>query len=99
MTRAAPTQAAVTIDCPEPGEAIVEPEYAVRISADGAGRVEVSIDHAPWRSCRNAAGYWWYDWSGYAPGKHQIRIQAFTQDGCLTALQGRRVDVQLEEGI
>lgn len=40
-------------------------EYTFRVAApETADEVDVSIDRGPWRPCRRAAGYWWFDWSG-----------------------------------
>ena len=43
--------------------------------------VEVSIDQGDWMSCREALGIWWYDWSGYAKGKHEVVARALITDG------------------
>ena len=72
----------VAVDHPQDGERIIGSHYAFRISAPGdIERVEVSINQGSWESCREAAGYWWYDWSGDAVGKHQIMARAQTKDG------------------
>lgn len=63
------------IDYPLAGEIVTSPHYAFRIGAGGADRVEVSIDGKEWQPCRPAAGYWWFDWSGYNAGPHQIRAR------------------------
>ena len=61
------------IEYPQQGESIVSPTYTFRVGAPaGAESVDVSIDQGPWLACRNAAGYWWYDWSGYEKGEHEI---------------------------
>lgn len=86
----------VRIDYPGAGETVAGPEYAVRICAAGAEQVEVSIDHGRWMPCRFAAGFWWFDWSGYGSGIHQIRTQVYAEGGRLVALKGRQVPVRLE---
>jgi hypothetical protein len=65
-----PAAAAVTVDFPRGGERVVSRDYALRISTEAPGVVEVSIDGGPWLGCRESAGFWWYDWSGYAVGPH-----------------------------
>jgi hypothetical protein len=69
--------AEITVDYPQERERITSPEYTFRVAARAASRVEVSIDDNAWQACRQADGYWWYDWSGYMSGKHQAvaRIQ------------------------
>jgi hypothetical protein len=61
----------ITLDYPKERECVISPEYTFRIEAKAASRVEISIDDNVWQPCRQADGYWWYDWSGYMSGKHQ----------------------------
>jgi hypothetical protein len=67
-----PATAAVAVDFPRDGERVVSREYAFRVSAEAQGHVEVSIDDGAWRPCRQAAGHWWCDWSGYGAGAHTV---------------------------
>ncbi|HXT00201.1 MAG TPA: hypothetical protein VN915_05970 [Elusimicrobiota bacterium] len=61
------------IEYPAKGETIVSPTYTIRVGAPAsADAVDVSIDLGPWRPCRKDAGYWWYDWAGYADGEHDV---------------------------
>ncbi len=61
------------IEYPQQGETIVSPSYTFRVGAPaGAEGVDVSIDQGPWLACRNAAGYWWFDWSAIEDGEHEI---------------------------
>jgi hypothetical protein len=64
---------AVRVEFPREAEVISLPDYTFNIVAtpeiDG---VEVSIDQGPWTACREALGVWWYDWSGFAKGDHEI---------------------------
>ncbi|MDE2293807.1 MAG: hypothetical protein KGL53_17255 [Elusimicrobia bacterium] len=60
------------VDFPAEGECVTSPDYTFRIQAGQARRVEVSINGSLWEPCRRSVGYWWYDWSGYAPGRHQL---------------------------
>lgn len=72
----------LAVDYPRQNESITSSDYTVRVFApEGAARVGISIDQGPWKSCRNAAGFWWYDWSGYENGEHQIAVSMETADG------------------
>ncbi|MDD5209131.1 MAG: hypothetical protein PHV36_07075 [Elusimicrobiales bacterium] len=74
------TVAEVFVNYPQQKECITGSEYAFRIEAGTAGRVEISIDNKEWQPCRRAGGYWWYDWSGYLPGNHVATARCQTQD-------------------
>ena len=69
---AAPAPSAVAVDYPQTGERVVSRDYTFRFSAEAPGGVEVSIDDGAWQPCRQAAGFWWHDWSGYRAGPHSI---------------------------
>jgi len=86
----------VTVDYPKERESVISPDYTFRIDAKGAGRVEISIDQNEWQPCRQAEGYWWYDWAGYMSGKHQAvaRIQP-QSDGQKTTSRIVRFQVEL----
>ena len=61
------------IEYPLEAEMIVSSEYTFRIAAPaGVNGVDVSIDQGPWLAARNEVGHWWYDWSGYGDGEHEI---------------------------
>lgn len=63
----------LAVNYPRQNEVITSWQYTVRVFAPtGAKRVGISIDQGPWKSCRPAVGFWWYDWSGYANGEHEI---------------------------
>jgi len=70
------------LDHPQQGEKITTPRYTFRIGTLGAiERVEISLNEGPWQACRNAVGYWWYDWADYAAGRYQAVVKAQTKDG------------------
>jgi hypothetical protein len=79
----APPPVLVAVDYPQAGERVVSREYAIRFSVLTPGFVEVSIDDDAWRPCRQASGFWWYDWSAYGGGAHTARAR-------ITQPQGRR---------
>jgi len=61
------------VDYPLQGETITSRQYTYRIAApETAESVDISINQGPWLACRNAAGYWWYDWAGYCNGKYEV---------------------------
>lgn len=72
--------AEVLVNYPQQKECITSSEYTFRIEAGPAGRVEISIDNKEWQPCRHTGDYWWYDWSGYLPGKHMAAARSQTQD-------------------
>ena len=61
----------VAVDYPQERELVTSPEYTFRVATKAASRVEISIDDNMWQPCRQADGYWWYDWTGYMSGRHQ----------------------------
>ncbi|MFH1368149.1 MAG: hypothetical protein ABII64_03380 [Elusimicrobiota bacterium] len=65
----------VAIDYPTEGEVVSGLAYVMRIGASEGGSVEVSVNGADWTSCRNAAGYWWFDWGYFIPGPHTIKAR------------------------
>jgi hypothetical protein len=70
------------IEYPRQDETVVSPEYTLRVAGPvAAASIDISIDQGPWLACRKAAGYWWYDWSGYADGEHEIIARTRGQNG------------------
>lgn len=76
-----PRPAFVTVDYPRAGERVVWPAYTIRLSVLSGGAAEVSIDDEAWMPCREAAGFWWHDWSGYRRGAHTVRARITLPDG------------------
>lgn len=95
MTETTLTECRATVDYPQKGEVVTAPQYTIRIDASNAWKVDVSIDDGSWRSCRYSGGYWWYDWSGYLPGKHQVMAQAHTEGGQVVASRPQQFTVSL----
>lgn len=71
----------LSIDFPQEGEKIRAGHYAVRVGADGATEVEVSIDRGPWKPCRTSAGYFWIDFWSQPNEVHEIKARAKGPDG------------------
>lgn len=86
----------VKIDFPQAGEVVTSPSYTLRVDADGAAAVEVSLDGGPLLPCRYASGYWWFDWNDCRPGPHTLRAQARSSDGEVVS-DARRVLVRPAE--
>jgi hypothetical protein len=72
VARAAAT---LTLDHPRRGERILSAEYTFRVESASAVPVEISIDGDSWKSCRSSVGYWWYDWTNYRSGVHQVIVR------------------------
>lgn len=67
----------VFIDYPREGELMRPNHYTIRIgTVPAAATVELSIDGGIWTPCREAAGYWWFDWSGIVAGPHHLQVRA-----------------------
>lgn len=67
---------AVLLDYPQEGEQVLPGHYSVRVAAAPERQVEVSIDGGAWRPCREAVGYYWYDWEPSELGEHRIVARA-----------------------
>ena len=70
------------IEYPQQDETIVSPQYTLRVAAPASVEaLDVSIDQGPWLACRKDVGYWWYDWSGFSDGEHEIIARVRGQNG------------------
>mgnify|MGYP000966753580 CR=1 FL=1 len=88
----------VTLDYPQENENIVSREYVFRVTGEGAMQsVSVSVDAGNWQPCREAVGHWWYDWSDYKDGEHQVRVEARTQSGAKISFGPRVFRVTFED--
>lgn len=86
-----------TVDYPQKEELVTSPVYAIRITVPAeAEKVEVSLDRSPWQACRQSAGYWWYDWSGYVSGEHEAAVRVHPSQGKSYTLPKRRFEVRLD---
>ena len=91
MRRASEANPCMSIELPRAHEVVTSVFYEIRIAAENAARVEVSIDGSVWLPCRCGHDYWWYEWSDYRPGDHQIRAQARGSDGEVLGFETRPV--------
>lgn len=93
------TAVKASIDFPKEGELVTSPHYSFRIEAPlNAEKVEICIDGSPWQLCRYASGRWWYDWSGYQSGEHEVVVRTLPFDSRNYLLSTRRFSVSLNRG-
>ncbi len=71
----------IKVDHPVSGEIIAAHHYAVRISTDALGSVEISLDGKTWHPCRQAVGFWWYDWHRIPSGFHKLQVRVIDAAG------------------
>lgn len=82
LTNERPAAQVLSLDYPRQNEKVTSPDYTFRISApEDAKSVEVAVNQGPWQPCRKAAGHWWYDWSGYGSGEHEVVTRMKTPRG------------------
>lgn len=77
----APAPPYMWIDYPAEGETLRATEYVIRLGVGGEQNVEIAFDDGLWQACRNASGFWWYDWSAIAPGTHTMVARMQTPEG------------------
>jgi hypothetical protein len=88
----------LSVDYPRQGEKIPGSCYTFRINApEDVQNVEVAVDQGDWRPCRQSAGYWWCDWSGYENGEHEITARLVTAEGRPVSSEPHEFFVQLEK--
>lgn len=71
-----PKAPAVLLEYPQAGERVLPGHYAVRVAAKPEVAVEVSVDGGPWQPCREAVGYYWFDWTPSEAGEHTLVARA-----------------------
>lgn len=86
----------VAVDYPRHDETITSNDYTIRVVAmPGVRKVDVSIDDAAWEPCRPAGGSWYYDWTAYDSGEHEITARVLLSDGRSLATEHRFFTVEL----
>lgn len=86
----------VAIDFPQEDEVVNWPSYVMRLWAnESTNSVNVSVDGGPWNPARwdEALGYFWFDWSGYSQGPHEIVAESWNELGQRTETSVRNVTV------
>lgn len=98
MQRSAKAASRLVLDYPKETERITSPQYTIRLSASEAFQmVEVSIDAGPWQECRRCGGHYWFDWTDYSSGPHEIEIRGWLFSDEIREVAPRRVLVALKE--
>lgn len=70
------------IDYPQEDELVPLGQYTFRVGTQpAASLVEAAVDGGEWRRCREAGGYWWYDWRDYETGPHRLVVRASIDGG------------------
>ena len=85
----------VAVEYPQEGELVNSREYAIRVDAPGAEKVLVAINNGPWKECRRADNRWWFDWTGFGTGVHEIEAKALLQGGGALISRTRRIQADL----
>jgi hypothetical protein len=100
MTEMRIADAPAEFDRPRENETITSREYSFRIGVserirDEIVRVEIVFDPRTTRTCREVAGSYLYDWSGYRPGEHKVTAVITTRDERKIGVGPRRFFVEL----
>jgi hypothetical protein len=91
-------QPRLEVEYPAADEVVGSAHYTFRISStEGLVEAEISIDRGSWQPCRHACGLWWYDWSGYAAGSHQVAARGIARDGRHLNSTFRRFEVSFRK--
>ena len=80
-TKLVDTTEYVVVDHPKNLETITARNYSVRIGTSDCTGVDISVNDQPWQPCRHAVGYWWFDWTNYQPGTHQLVARMHKRNG------------------
>jgi len=87
----------LAVDFPKQNEIINSPQYTLRLCApEGVKSVEVALDDGEWQPCRQAVGYWWFDWSGFGDGEHEVIARIELEDGRKIASEPHEFFVDLQ---
>lgn len=84
----------VAIDYPQEGALVRPGHYAVRVDALGAEEVQIRLDGTDWLDCREAVGFFWYDWSPQKPGPVVLAARARRAKGRWVAAPDRNCVVE-----
>lgn len=81
----------VIVDHPAENEVIQSDDYTFRITpSDRVSMIELSINGGKWQTCREALGYWWFDWRAAEPGDYQAEVKVRLEDGSAVVVARRR---------
>lgn len=65
----------IQIDYPREEELVIPGHYAIRITAAPQAQVEISLNGGEWLGCRNAVGYYWFDWKPSVSGEYTLEAR------------------------
>jgi hypothetical protein len=85
-----PSSSYIVIDYPNEAEIINGLHYALPIVASNDGYVEISFNDSEWLPCRFGSGYWWFDWTHFAPGPHSLSARLVNHHGNIIAESSKR---------
>lgn len=94
VVKAPPSKLNVVVDYPREGDLVRPGHYAVRVDAPGAAEVQIRLDGMDWIDCRQAVGFFWYDWSPQKPGPVVVSARARKPKGRWTASAPRACVVE-----
>jgi len=67
---------------PMENETIKSSSYTLKIKTkQPCKKVEVRFDGGEWEPCREAIGFWWFDWANYARKTYSVETRALGADG------------------
>lgn len=84
----------VVIDYPREGDLVRPGHYAIRVDAVGADQLQLRLDGTDWIDCREAVGFFWYDWAPQKPGAVVLSARARKGKGRWVASAERRCVVE-----
>jgi hypothetical protein len=91
-------QPKLEVEYPAADEVVASAQYTFRVSStEPLVEAEISIDRAAWQPCRHACGLWWYDWTGYGAGQHQVAARGVARDGRVLNSTFRRFEVSFRK--
>ncbi len=68
----------ICIDYPQNNETVYCGHYCFRLgSRKPCSAMQVSINGGEWQNCRQANGYWWFDWWNFNTGNFCLEAKAY----------------------
>ncbi len=71
----------ISIDYPKEEELVLLGHYAVRLAGTLDAQVELSINDGEWNGCRNALGFYWFDWTPSDSGETVLKARLRVGNG------------------
>ena len=68
----------ICIDYPQNNETVYCGHYCFRLGArKPCSAMQVSVNGGEWQNCRQANGYWWFDWWNFNTGNFYLEAKAY----------------------